>query len=131
MIVDTSALLAILQAEPESRRLAEAIESVSQPTISVVSFVEASIVLDARHGAEGRDRLDRVIRESRMEIAPVDFEQAQLAREAFRDFGKGRHPARLNFGDCFVYALARQRGEPLLFKGDDFTRTDIRAAVTP
>ena len=131
MIVDTSALLAILQAEPESRRIAEAIESVSQPTISVVSFVEASIVLDARHGAEGRDRLDRVIRESRMEIAPVDLEQAQLAREAFRDFGKGRHPARLNFGDCFVYALARQRGEPLLFKGDDFTRTDIRAAVTP
>ena len=131
MIVDTSALLAILQAEPESRLLAEAIESVSQPTISVVSFVEASIVLDARHGAEGRDRLDRVIRESRMEIAPVDLEQAQLAREAFRDFGKGGQPARLNFGDCFVYALARQRGEPLLFKGDDFTRTDIRAAVTP
>ncbi|MDE0177072.1 MAG: type II toxin-antitoxin system VapC family toxin [Gammaproteobacteria bacterium] len=131
MIVDTSALLAILQAEPENQLLAEAIEAVSRPTISVVSFVEASIVLDARHGAEGRDRLDRVIRESRMEIAPVDLEQAQIAREAFRDFGKGRHPARLNFGDCFVYALARQRGEPLLFKGDDFTRTDIRAAVTP
>ena len=131
MIVDTSALLAILQAEPENQLLAEAIEAVSRPTISVVSFVEASIVLDARHGAEGRDRLDRVIRESRMEIAPVDLEQAQIAREAFRDFGKGRHPARLNFGDCFVYALARQRGESLLFKGEDFTRTDIRAAVTP
>ena len=130
MIVDTSALLAILQAEPESRLLAEAIEAVSRPTISVVSFVEASIVLDARHGAEGRDRLDRVIRESQMEIAPVDLEQAQIAREAFRDFGKGRHPARLNFGDCFAYALARQRGEPLLFKGDDFAHTDIRPANT-
>lgn len=131
MIVDTSALLAILQAEPESRLFAEAIEAVSRPTLSVVSFVEASMVLDTRHGAEGRDRLDRVIRESRMEIAPVDLEQAQIAREAFRDFGKGRHPARLNFGDCFAYALARQRGEPLLFKGDDFARTDIRSAVTP
>ncbi len=131
MIVDTSALLAILQAEPESRLFAEAIEAVSRPTLSVVSFVEASMVLDARHGAEGRDRLDRMIRESRMEIAPVDLEQAQIAREAFRDFGKGRHAARLNFGDCFAYALARQRGEPLLFKGDDFARTDIRAAVTP
>lgn len=130
MIVDTSALLAILQAEPESRLFAEAIEAASGPTLSVVSFVEASMVLDARHGAEGRDRLDRMIRESRMEIAPVDLEQAQIAREAFRDFGKGRHPARLNFGDCFAYALARQRGEPLLFKGDDFARTDIRPAVT-
>ncbi len=131
MIVDTSALLAILQAEPESRFLAEAIEAASRPTISVVSFVEASIVLDSRHGSAGRDRLDRVIRESRLEIAPVDIEQAQIAREAFRDFGKGRHSARLNFGDCFSYALARQRGEPLLFKGDDFARTDIRPAVTP
>ena len=131
MIVDTSALLAILQAEPESRLFAEAVEAVSRPTLSAVSFVEASMVLDARHGAEGRDRLDRIIRESRMEIAPVDLEQAQLAREAFRDFGKGRHRARLNFGDCFTYALARQRGERLLFKGDDFARTDIRSAVTP
>ena len=131
MIVDTSALLAILQAEPESRLLAEAIEAASRPTISVVSFVEASIVLDARHGSAGRDRLDRVMRESGIEIAPVDIEQAQIAREAFRDFGKGRHSARLNCGDCFSYALARQRREPLLFKGDDFARTDIRPAITP
>ena len=129
MIVDASALLAILQAEPESRRFAEAIAAASRPTLSVVSFVEASMVLDARHGPAGTDRLDRLLRESGMELAPVDIEQAQIAREAFRDFGRGRHPARLNFGDCFSYALARQRGETLLFKGDDFTRTDIRPAV--
>ena len=131
MIVDTSALLAILQAEPESRLLAEAIEAAFRPTISVVSFVEASIVLDARHGSAGRDRLDRVMRESGIEIAPVDIEQAQIAREAFRDFGKGRHSARLNFGDCFSYALARQRSEAVLFKGADFAHTDIRPAVAP
>ncbi len=129
MIIDASALVAILQAEPESRLLAEAIEAGSRPTMSAVGFVEASIVLDARHGAEGRDRLDQVIRESRIRIAPVDDEQAQIAREAFRDYGKGRHPARLNLGDCFAYALARQRREPLLFKGDDFARTDIRPAL--
>ena len=131
MIVDTSALLAILQAESESRGFAEAIDAASRPTLSVVSLVEASMVLDARHGPAGKDRLDRLLRESRMELAPVDSEQAQIAREAFRDFGRGRHSARLNFGDCFSYALARQRGEPLLFKGDDFARTDIRPAVTP
>ena len=129
MIVDTSALVAILQAEPESRRFAEVIAAASRPTLSVVSFVEASMVLDARHGPAGTDRLDRLLRESGMELAPVDIEQAQIAREAFRDFGRGRHPARLNFGDCFSYALARQRGERLLFKGDDFTRTDIRPAI--
>lgn len=129
MVVDASALLAILRAEPESRRFAEAIAAASRPTLSVVSFVEASMVLDARHGPAGTDRLDRLLRESGMELAPVDIEQAQIAREAFRDFGRGRHPARLNFGDCFSYALARQRGEMLLFKGDDFTRTDMRPAV--
>lgn len=131
MVVDPSALLAILQAEPEGRRFAEAIEAASRPTLSVVSFVEASMVLDARYGPAGRDRLDRLLRESRMEVAPVDVEQAQIARDAFREFGKGRHAARLNFGDCFSYALAKQRSEALLFKGADFTRTDIRAAVSP
>ena len=131
MVVDTSALLALLQAEPEARRFAEAIEAASRPTLCVVSFVEASIVLDTRYGPAGRDRLDRLLRESRMELAPVDLEQAQTARDAFRDFGKGRHPARLNLGDCFSYALAKQRSEALLFKGADFARTDIRPAVAP
>lgn len=129
MVVDASALLAILQAEPEARRLAAAIEAASAPTVSVVSFVEASMVLDSRYGPAGRDRLDRLLRESRMGLAPVDIEQAQVARDAFRDFGRGRHPARWNFGDCFSYALAKQRSESLLFKGDDFARTDVRPAV--
>ena len=131
MVVDASALLAILQAEPEARRFAETIEAASRPTLSVVSFVEASMVLDSRYGPAGRDRLDRLLRESGVEIAPLDFEQAQIARDAFRDFGKGRHPARLNFGDCFSYALAKQRSEALLFKGADFIHTDVRAAVAP
>ncbi len=131
MVVDASPLLAILQAEPEARRFAEAIEAASRPTLSVVSFVEASMVLDSRYGPAGRDRLDRLLRESGVEIAPLDFEQAQIARDAFRDFGKGRHPARLNFGDCFSYALAKQRSEALLFKGADFIHTDVRAAVAP
>ena len=129
MVVDASALLAILQAEPEARGFAEAIEAAASPTLSVVSFVEASMVLDSRYGAAGRDRLDRLLRECGMEPAPVDLEQAQTARDAFRDFGKGRHPARLNFGDCFAYALAKQRSETLLFKGADFALTDIRPAV--
>ncbi len=131
MVVDASALLAILQAEPEARRFAEVIEAASRPTLSVVSFVEASMVLDSRYGPAGRDRLDRLLRESRMELAPVDIEQAQIARDAFRDFGRGRHAARLNFGDCFSYALAKQRSEALLFKGADFVHTDIRPAVAP
>ncbi len=131
MVVDASALLAILQAEPEARRFAEAIEAGSRPTLCVVSFVEASMVLDSRYGPAGRDRLDRLLRESRMELAPVDIEQAQIARDAFRDFGRGRHAARLNFGDCFSYALAKQRSEALLFKGADFAHTDIRPAVAP
>ena len=131
MVVDASALLAILQAEPEARRFAEVIEAASRPTLAVVSFVEASMVLDSRYGPAGRDRLDRLLRESRMELAPVDIEQAQIARDAFRDFGRGRHAARLNFGDCFSYALAKQRSEALLFKGADFVHTDIRPAVAP
>ena len=131
MVVDASALLAILQAEPEARGFAEAIEAAASPTLSVVSFVEASMVLDSRYGAAGRDWLDRLLRECGMEPVPVDLEQARIARDAFRDFGKGRHPARLNFGDCFSYALARQRSETLLFKGGDFALTDIRPAVAP
>ena len=129
MVVDTSALLAILQAEPEAEDLVEAIDAALHCVLSVVSFVEASMVLDARYGAAGRDRLDRLLRESGMELAPVDAEQGQIARDAFRDFGRGRHRARLNFGDCFSYALAKQRGESLLFKGGGFPHTDVRPAV--
>lgn len=125
MVIDTSALLAILQDEPERRAFNEAIEAAASRVISVVSFVEASIVIESRYGAEGLRELDRLIDHAGIELVGVDPEQGKLARDAFSQFGKGRHPAALNLGDCFVYALARSLAEPLLFKGDDFSRTDL------
>jgi ribonuclease VapC len=126
MVIDTSALLAILQDEPERRRYNEAIEAADSRVMSVATLVEVSIVVEVRFGAEGLRALDRFIERARIDLAPVDLEQARVARDAFSRFGKGRHAAALNFGDCFSYALARVLGEPLLFKGDDFARTDIR-----
>ena len=131
MVVDTSALLAILQGEPERRTFNEAIEAAHSRMLSVASFVEVSIVIDARYGAEGLFDLDRFIQHAQIKLAVVDQEQGRLAREAFRRFGKGRHPAGLNFGDCFAYALATALGQPLLYKGEDFSKTDIIAAVPP
>jgi len=125
MVIDTSALLTILQDEPERRAFNEAIEAAASRVISVVSFVEASIVIESRYGAEGLRELDRLIDHAGIELVGVDPEQGKLARDAFSQFGKGRHPAALNLGDCFVYALARSLAEPLLFKGDDFSRTDL------
>lgn len=125
MIVDTSALLAIPQDEPERRRFNEAIEMADARRLSAATFVEASIVVEARFGAEGQRALGRLIEISGMEIVPVDVEQARAAREAYVRFGKGRHAAGLDFGDCFSYALASVLREPLLFKGDDFERTDV------
>ena len=125
MVIDTSALLAILQDEPERRAFNEAIEAAASRVMSVVSFVEASIVIESRYGAEGLRELDRFIDRAGIELVRVDPEQGKLARDAFSRFGKGRHPAALNFGDCFAYALARSLAEPLLFKGDDFSRTDL------
>jgi ribonuclease VapC len=124
MVVDTSALLAVLQDEPERRSFNEAIEMADARRMSAATFVEASIVIDTRFGAEGLRALDRFLQRGGIEIAPVDLEQARLAREAFLRFGKGRHPAGLNFGDCFSYALAKALSEPLLFKGEDFSKTD-------
>ena len=126
MVIDTSALLAILLDEPERRSYNESIEAADSRAMSVATFVEVSIVLEARYGAEGLRALDRFIERAGIDLAPVDLEQARVARDAFSRFGKGRHTAALNFGDCFSYALARVLGEPLLFKGDDFSRTDIR-----
>jgi ribonuclease VapC len=126
MVIDTSALLAILQDEPERRRYNEAIEAADSRVMSVATLVEVSIVVEVRFGAEGLRALDRFIERARIDLAPVDLEQARVARDAFSRFGRGRHAAALNFGDCFSYALARVLGEPLLFKGDDFARTDIR-----
>jgi ribonuclease VapC len=126
MVIDTSALLAILLDESERRSYNESIEAADSRVMSVATFVEVSIVLDARYGAEGLRPLDRFIERAGIDLVPVDLEQARAARDAFSRFGKGRHAAALNFGDCFSYALARVLGEPLLYKGEDFSRTDIR-----
>ena len=124
MVIDTSAILAILQREPERRSFIEAIESADSTRLSVASFVETSNVIESRYGAEGLRDLDRFISRASIELIPVDREQGQLARSAFSRFGKGRHRAGLNYGDCFSYAAAIGLGEPLLCKGDDFIHTD-------
>jgi ribonuclease VapC len=125
MIIDTSAVLAILQDEPERRRFNEAIEAAAIVRMSTASYVETSIIVEARFGAEGLQTFDRFIEVAGIELEAVDAKQARTARAAYSSYGKGRHQARLNFGDCFSYALAWVLGEPLLFKGDDFSRTDI------
>ena len=129
MVIDTSALLAILQDEPERRAFNEALESADARLVSVATLVEASILIESRYGAEGLRDLDLLLDRAGIEAVPVDLEQAREARSAWSRFGKGRHPAGLNFGDCFSYALARVLGEPLLFKGDDFPQTDVRAVA--
>jgi ribonuclease VapC len=128
MVIDTSALLAILKNEPERRVFNEAIEAAETRLFSAASFVEISMIVESRYGADGMRDLDLFIAKAQLELVAVDVEQAHLARQAFREFGKGRHPAGLNFGDCFSYALARSLTEPLLYKGaDDFGRCDIEA----
>jgi ribonuclease VapC len=131
MVIDTSAVLAILQDEPERRAFNEAIEAADSRSLSVASFVEVSIVIEARFGAEGVGHLDRLLERAGVKVVPVDLEQGRLARQAFSRFGKGRHEAGLNFGDCFSYALAQVLGEPLLFKGEDFSRTDVPRCQPP
>jgi ribonuclease VapC len=130
MIVDTSALVAILQREPSWEALRELIIKYRPARLSAASYVELGIaVLHARNPAV-RHAADDFVPQARMIIEPVTERQARIAREAYRDYGKGSgHPARLNFGDCFAYALARDLNEPLLFKGDDFRHTDIRPAI--
>ncbi|MGE5155355.1 MAG: type II toxin-antitoxin system VapC family toxin [Bdellovibrio bacteriovorus] len=128
MVIDPSALVAILQDEPERRAFNELIENSPNRRLSTPSLVELSIVVEARHGAEGIRDLDLFIATAEIELVPFDAAQARIAREAFRRFGKGRHPAGLNLGDCFSYALARAVDEPLLFKGADFPLTDVRVA---
>ena len=125
MVLDTSAILAILQDEPERRRFNEAIEAAETRSLSTASFVECSMILESRYGADGVRDLDLFIAKARVSLVAVDEEQADLARQAFRKYGKGRHPAGLNFGDCFSYALAQSLNEPLLFKGTDFPQSDV------
>jgi len=130
MIVDTSALIAILRDEPEASSCAHAIENSAVRRVSAANFVEAAVIIDASHDPVASRRFDDLIKEAQIIIEPVTEPQARIAREAYRDFGKGSsHPAKLNFGNCFAYALAKFAGEPLLFKGDDFAHTDISAAV--
>ncbi|TLZ37170.1 MAG: type II toxin-antitoxin system VapC family toxin [Gammaproteobacteria bacterium] len=129
MVVDTSALIALLGMEAEAARVAAALESEATRLISAATVVETGLVIESRYGAQGARELDLLIAKAELSIQPVTAEQAEVAREAWRRYGKGRHPAGLNFGDCFSYALARTSGEPLLFKGDAFIHTDITAVA--
>ena len=128
MILDSSAVVAILRAEPEAPEFVRAIEASPGRHISAVSYVEAAIVIDSGKDAVASRRFDDFFRVSRVVIETVTPRQAEIARHAYRDFGKGRHRAGLNFGDCFSYALAKEMDEPLLFKGNDFARTDVEVA---
>lgn len=128
MILDASAIIAMLRAEPESRDLATAMFSAKIRRVSAVNFVETAVVIESGKDPVASRRLDDFFRASNVAIEAVTAKQAQIAREAYRDFGKGRHKAGLNLGDCFAYALAKDLDEPLLFKGSDFTHTDIEPA---
>jgi ribonuclease VapC len=126
MIIDTSVVVAIVRREPGYRAYLDAMAGSDTRLISAANYVEAAIVLDQAADAVVRATLDDLLRELEIQIAPVSGEQARLARQAHHQFGRGRgHPAGLNFGDCFAYALARERNEPLLYKGDEFSHTDI------
>lgn len=129
MIIDTSAIVAVLFNESDAALYANAIAATAVRRISAASYVEAAVVVDSQSSASGARQFDAFMRRAAIVIEPVTEEQALLARQAYADFGKGRHKAGLNFGDCFSYALARAFGEPLLFKGKDFSRTDVQAAL--
>ncbi len=125
MVIDTSAVLAILQDEPDRRQFNEALEAAEVRRMSVATMVECALVIETRYGPDGLRALDLLISKAGIELVPVDIEQGLAARRAFSTYGKGRHPAGLNFGDCFAYALARLSREALLCKGSDFARTDL------
>lgn len=128
MIVDTSAIIAVLFDENDAGVYASAIAQADACRMSAATFVEVSIVVEAQTKGSGGRQLDAFMRRAEIIIEPVTEEQAHLARQAFTDYGKGRHPAGLNYGDCFSYALAKAAGEPLLYKGEDFAKTDLVAA---
>ena len=129
MIVDSSALIAILRQEPEAARFLQAIGHSTPALLSAATFVEASILLQVRFGDHAVRSLDLLMTQLAIEVVTVTAEQALLARRAFRQYGKGLHPASLNFGDCFAYALAKDSGLPLLCKGTDFPQTDLLLAI--
>jgi ribonuclease VapC len=130
MTVDTSAIIAILRDEKDAPTMVRALQRAQIRRISAANYVEAAIVTDGNRDPVLSRRLDDLLREGKIAIEPVTVKQAEIAREAYRDFGKGRHRAGLNFGDCFAYALAKETGEPLLFKGDDFLHAGIEPAGT-
>ncbi|BDC49480.1 VapC ribonuclease [Bryobacterales bacterium F-183] len=130
MIVDASAIVAICKQEPDAQLYADAIEANPPARISAVSYVEAAVIVDRSRDPEDRVRFDLLIQAAELELVAVLPEHAKSAREAYRKYGKGSgHPAQLNFGDCFSYALAKLTGEPLLYKGNDFLHTDISSAI--
>lgn len=128
MIIDTSALVAILEQEPAADRIARAIATAPDRMLSAANLVEVSMVMQARRGDEGSRDLDLLLAKLKIEIMPFTAKQADIARRAFRRYGRGRHSAKLNFGDCFAYALANDESAPLLFKGGDFAQTDAAVA---
>jgi len=130
MIIDTSALLAILRDEPDAAIYAEAMQRMESRRVSAVGFVETAVVVDGGRDPVASRGFDELLQEAQITVDPVTETQARIAREAYRDFGRGSgHPAKLNFGDCFAYALAKVTGEPLLFKDKDFVHTDVKQAL--
>ena len=130
MIIDSSAIIAILCDEPERKAFIECITKSPNRGLSVAGFVETSIVLESRFGYDGTRDFDLFLTKAKITLLPIDIEQATIARQAFKKYGKNRHSAGLNFGDCFSYAAAKSKNEPLLFKGNDFSQTDIQCCET-
>jgi ribonuclease VapC len=129
MVIDTSAFVAIVLREPEAAAFDDRIRSATTRRVSVATWVELAAVLTSRLGMDARPVLDRLEEEYRLDLLPVDQAQMRIACEAVVRFGKGRQPARLNYGDCFAYALSLTNGEPLLFTGDDFSKTDVAITI--
>jgi ribonuclease VapC len=130
VIIDTSALIAILRAETDAAEMAQAIQTAPSRRISAANWLETAVVIDASRDPVASRRFDELVQTAELHIEPVTRDQARIARDAYRDFGKGSgHQASLNFGDCFAYALAKSAGEALLFKGNDFGHTDITPAL--
>jgi ribonuclease VapC len=129
MVIDTSALIAVMTGEPDAERCESAMDRDARRLMSVASVLETAIVLEKRFGQEGPQELDALLLRLPIEAVSVDLDQLEWARYAHHTYGRGRHPAALNFGDCFSYALAKTAGEPLLYKGSDFSRTDVRSAL--
>lgn len=129
MVIDTSAIVAILFDEPDRDCLIGAVDAAAVRLVSTASLVEATLVVEGRKGPRAEGMVERFVDDGEVEFVPVTPEQSRLACRAFRSYGRGRHPAGLNLGDCFAYALAKATGEPLLYKGDDFARTDLASVL--